>query len=202
MDRNAVRKAWDAVSEDYARNRNPHGNDADLLAELLETLPADPLVLDVGCGDGARTLANLPVSAVGLDFSRAGLSLARESRPNPLVQGDMVSLPFADGSFDAVTAYHAVFHVERSRHPEVYAEFARVLRPGGRVLTTVGTGAYQTTRRDWLGSGHAMFFSTPGKDRTLAQLRAAGFEVVWERFVDDPLGSSALFVCAELNSST
>jgi SAM-dependent methyltransferase len=196
MDRRSVREAWEEASGAYADGRTPDGNDADLLAELRERLPPEPMVLDVGCGDGARTLANLPASAVGLDFARAGLDLAAASVPNPLVQGDMVSLPFADGSFDAVTAYHAVFHVERSRHVDVYREFARVLRPGGLVLLTVGTGAYQTVRRGWFGS-EGMFFSTPGKERTLEGLRTAGLEPVEERYVDDPLGSSALFVFAE-----
>jgi SAM-dependent methyltransferase len=197
MDRNAVRAAWDRVSETYADNRNPDGNDADLVDELLASLPDDARVLDVGCGDGMRTLANLPADAVGLDLSRRGLELAAGNVPNPLVQGDMVQLPFAGESFDGITAYHAVFHVERTTHPAVYREFARVLKPGGRVLMTVGQGAYQSTRRNWLRSGESMFFSTPGKDRTAAQLDEAGFDVVEERYVDDPLGSSALFFVAE-----
>jgi SAM-dependent methyltransferase len=197
MDRNAVREAWDRVSETYASNRNPDGNDADLIGELLADLPSEPRVLDIGCGDGMRTLANLPADAVGLDLSRRGLELAAENVPNPLVQGDMVHLPFADGSFDGITAYHAVFHVERSTHSAVYAEFARVLKPGGRVLMTVGQGAYQSTRRNWLRSGESMFFSTPGSDRTEAQLDGAGLDVVEERYVNDPLGSSALFFVAE-----
>jgi len=197
MDRNAVREAWDRVSETYANNRNPEGDDADLIAELLESLPPNPRVLDVGCGDGMRTLANLPADAVGLDLSRRGLELASGNVPNPLVQGDMVQLPFRSGSFDGITAYHAVFHVERSTHPAVYEEFARVLKPGGRVLMTVGQGAYQSTRRNWLRSGESMFFSTPGSDRTESQLADAGLTVVEERYVDDPLGSSALFFVAE-----
>jgi len=197
MDRNAVRAAWDRVSETYAANRNPDGNDAALIDELLESLPADARVLDVGCGDGMRTLANLPADAVGLDLSRRGLELASGNVPNPLVQGDMVQLPFADESFDGITAYHAVFHVERTTHPAVYAEFARILKPGGRVLLTVGQGAYQRTRKNWLRSGESMFFSTPGRDRTAAQLDEAGFDVAEERYVDDPLGSSALFFVAE-----
>jgi SAM-dependent methyltransferase len=199
MDRNRVRRAWDAVSETYAANRRPDGEDAALLEELLVELPEDPTVLDVGCGDGARTLANLPADTVGLDVSRRGLELARERVPTArLLQADMTAVPLREGSVDAVTAYHAVFHVARTEHPAVYREFARVLRPGGYLLTTVGTSRYQTTRRDWLGSGHPMFFSAPGREATLGQLRHTGFEVVWERFVDDPLGSSALFVLARL----
>jgi hypothetical protein len=41
-----------------------------------------------------------------------------------------------------------------------------------------------------------MFWSTPGAEVTKTQLGAAGFSVEWERHVDDPLGSTALFVRA------
>ncbi|MEF8866974.1 MAG: class I SAM-dependent methyltransferase [Haloarculaceae archaeon] len=200
MDRNRVRRAWDAVAEAYAANRRPDGEDAALLAELLAELPSEPTVLDVGCGDGARTLANLPAGSVGLDVSRRGLELARERRPDArLLQADMTAVPLGEDTVDAVIAYHAVFHVPRAEHPAVYREFASVLRPGGYLLATVGTAEYETTRPDWFGSGHPMFFSTPGREATLEQLRDAGFEVVWERSVEDPLGSSALFVLARLS---
>ncbi|MFB6297098.1 MAG: class I SAM-dependent methyltransferase [Salinirussus sp.] len=200
MQRDSIRQAWDAVADDYARSRNPDGEDAALVDELLADLPPDPTVLDVGCGDGKRTLANLgDARAVGLDFSRRQTRLARRNVPGAHpVQGDMLAVPLGSETVDAITAYHAVFHVPRDRHPAVYREFARVLRPGGRVLMTVGTGAYQTVRSDWLGSGRSMFFSTPGRERTLEQLREAGFELVWDRHVDDPLGSSAYFVLVEL----
>jgi SAM-dependent methyltransferase len=199
MDRNRVRRAWDAVAETYASNRRADGEDAALLGELLEELPAEPTVLDVGCGDGARTLANLPRGSLGLDVSRRALSLARDRVPGArLLQADMTAVPLRADTVDAVTAYHAVFHVPRAEHPAVYREFARVLRPGGYLLTTVGTSGYETTRENWLGSGHSMFFSTPGREATLEGLREAGFAVIWERFVDDPLGSSALFVLARL----
>jgi ubiquinone/menaquinone biosynthesis C-methylase UbiE len=196
--RRRVRAAWDAVAGDYAAMRNPDGPDAALLDELVADLPDGATVLDVGCGDGARTLANLPPGTLGLDFSRVQLELARERVPGarPL-QGDMTALPVADDAVDAVTAYHAVFHVPRAEHPAVYREFARVLRPGGRVLLTVGRGSGDSTARNWLDSGHPMYWSTPGRETTLDQLRDAGFAVVWERLVDDPLGSEALFVLAE-----
>jgi ubiquinone/menaquinone biosynthesis C-methylase UbiE len=200
--RNAVRAAWDAVAEDYAAARRPDGPDARLLDDLAADLPEGAHVLDVGCGDGRRTLATLraadsSLALVGLDFSRVQLDLAREAVPSAhLVQADMTDLPFAAASFDAVTAYHSVFHVPRTEHSRVYAEFARVLRPGGSLLTTVGTGRSESVQRNWLGSGHAMFWSTPGSDVTNAQLSEAGFEIEWERRVDDPLGSTALFVFA------
>ena len=197
MDRNRVRAAWDAVAATYATNRRADDEDAALIDDLLAELPANPTVLDVGCGDGARTLANLPAGSVGLDFSRDGLELATETVPGTrLVQGDMTALPVSEDSVDGITAYHAVFHVPRERHPEVYREFARVLRPGGVVLMTLPSGNFETVRRGWMGG--SMFFSAPGRQATLDQLAAAGFDEVWTETADDPLGSSTEFAFARL----
>lgn len=192
MDPNEVRRAWDDVAETYAARRDPDGSDAALIEDLLAELPTAPTVLDVGCGDGARTLANLPDGAVGLDFSRRGLELAAETVPDArLVHGDMTTLPVADNSVDGITAYHAVFHVSREHHSAVYREFDRVLSPDGVVLMTLPSGNFETVRRGWMGG--SMFFSAPGRQATLDQLSAAGFDEVWTETADDPLGSATEF---------
>ena len=200
MDRRQVKDAWESAARDYARVRPTDGEDAALVADLVDSLGPSPTVLDVGCGDGMRTLVNMAdATAIGLDFAHEQVRMAAENVPDAhLLQGDMVSLPLADDSVDAVTAYHAVFHVERSRHPAVYEEFERVLRPGGKVLLTVGSSAYEQVRSDWLGTGREMFFSTPGQRVTVQQLETAGFDIVWQRRVEDPLGSTVPFVLARL----
>ena len=195
MDRRDVRRAWDDVAETYADRRDPDGPDAALIGRLRERLPEQPRVLDAGCGDGARTLANLPEGAVGLDVSRRGLELATEAVPAArLLQGDMVDLPVKSGTVDGITAYHAVFHVSREDHPAVYEEFERVLRPGGVVLMTLPGGRFETVRRGWMDG--RMFFSSPGRERTLEQLSAAGFTDLETETSDDPLGSNTEFVFA------
>ena len=197
MDRTQIRRAWDEIATTDARRRDPTGSDADLLVELAEALGSDATVLDVGCGDGARTLANLPAGSIGLDISRRGLALASDAVPDArLLQGEMRSIPLRDGSVDAITAYHAVFHVPRAAHPDVYREFARVLRPGGTLLMTLPSGRYETVREGWMGG--RMLFSAPGRDATLDQLASAGFGNVRTETVSDPLGSAAEFVFADL----
>lgn len=195
MDLDEVRRQWDAVAETYARQRDPDGPDAALIDDLLADLPADPTVVDIGPGDGARTLANLPPGSVGVDISRRGLELARETVPDArLVQGEMSALPVASAVADAITAYYAVFHVPRDRHPAVYEEFARVLRPGGRLLMTLPSGRFETVRRGWMGG--SMLFSAPGRERTLSELRDAGFTDVEVVTSDDPFGGDSEFVFA------
>lgn len=196
MDTDEIRQAWDEVAATYADRRDPGGSDAALIEELLKTCPPDPLIVDIGCGDGARTLANLPAGSVGVDFSREGLKLARETVPAARVlQAEMRALPFDDGIADAMTAYHAVFHVPREDHSAVYREFARVLAPGGTLLMTLPAGRFETVRRGWMGG--SMFFSAPGREQTFKQLAAAGFENLRTETVDDPLGSSSEFVFAD-----
>lgn len=197
--RDAVRRAWDAVGDAYGDFRRADGPETALFAELLADLPADPRVLDVGCGDGRRTAAHLVEDAtvLGLDFSRTQLRLASRGVPAArLVQGDMTALPLADASVDAVVAYYSVFHVPRAEHPAVYREFARVLRPGGRLLLSVSERPHEGTRRNWL-NGVEMFWSSPGRAATLDQLREAGLAVVEERVVTDGLGEDVRFAFCE-----
>lgn len=195
MEPQDVRRQWDTIAPTYAARRDPDGPDAALLEELLGSLPEEPTVLDIGPCDGARTLANLPSGSIGLDISRAALDLAAEQVPGAgLLQGEMGQLPVTEDAVDAITAYHAVFHVDRERHPAVYREFARVLRPGGRLLMTLPTGRYDTVRTGWMGG--QMRFSAPGGERTLTQLREAGFTETETVTTDDPLGSSTEFVFA------
>ena len=200
MERKQVKDAWETAASDYARIRPTDGEDAALVRDLIDSLGPDPTVLDVGCGDGMRTLANMDgATALGLDIAQEQVRMADENVDDAHVQqGDMVSLPLADNSVDAITAYHAVFHVRRDRHPAVYDEFARVLRPGGNVLMTVGSSAYEQVRSDWLGTGREMFFSTPGQRVTVQQLETEGFDIEWQRRVEDPLGSTVPFVLARL----
>lgn len=100
-------------------------------------------ILDVatGTGDLAIQLARAAGSAsvTGIDLSEGMLAVGRRKvaeagldRRVTLIQGDCLALPFPDGAFDTVTVAFGVRNFEHLDRG--YAEMARVLRPGGKLI--------------------------------------------------------------------
>ena len=99
-----------------------------------ETVQADDRVLDACCGTGDLAIAarSRGADVVGLDFSERMLERARRKEPQiDWVRGDVLALPFDEGSFDAVTVGFGVRNVEDLEAG--LRELRRVLRPGGRL---------------------------------------------------------------------
>ncbi|HEX2302282.1 MAG TPA: class I SAM-dependent methyltransferase, partial [Gaiella sp.] len=94
-------------------------------------LPGGALVADLACGTGdlCDELLTGGYRAVGFDFSHGMLRNAGTSAP--LVEADALRLPLADGRVDGATCGFALRNV--TEVTALFAESARVLRPGGRV---------------------------------------------------------------------
>ena len=188
VEKESVRRGYDDLAASYARYRGDDGPGMELLGSFLDSLSDPARLLDAGCGQGSPVLSELCefAPAVGLDISRTQLELAGENAPSARrLQGDLANLPFREGSFDAVTAFHSLIHVPKGQHRTVVHEFARVLRPGGRVLLTEGTGEWTGTNPDWLDTGVEMQWHIAGADETRSQLRRAGFTLQAERVLPE-----------------
>jgi len=107
-------------------------------------------VLDVGCGPGtvAAAVRQAGFAAVGVDADKSMLRLAsRRHSGLALVLGALPNLPFARGSFDAVTANFVVNHTPDPRAS--IREMRRVARPGGRIALTIWTGVVSPMNQLW-----------------------------------------------------
>ncbi|OQW35422.1 MAG: hypothetical protein A4E19_01245 [Nitrospira sp. SG-bin1] len=94
-------------------------------------------VLDVACGPGlvtqcASDLVGASGLVIGLDPSIGMLREAQKSSSRSLVRGVGERLPFPDQSFDFLSMGYALRHVADLK--EAFAEYHRVLKPGGIVL--------------------------------------------------------------------
>lgn len=94
-------------------------------------LPPGATVVDLACGTGdlCRELQQQHLVPVGVDLSFGMLAAARTGAP--LVHGDALRLPLADGSVDGATCGFALRNF--ASLPPFFAELARVVRAGGRI---------------------------------------------------------------------
>lgn len=109
-----------------------------MLVALAGVQPeARALDLAAGTGDIAFGLAAQGARVAALDITHRMLQLASRKRPASaavtFVTGDMMSLPFQDGSFDLVTTGYGIRNVPAIE--PALAEIRRVLRPGGLLLS-------------------------------------------------------------------
>ena len=111
---------------------------------VLDAIPEGAKrVLDVGCGDGmlsAHVAQAGRAHVVGLDLDAGVLDRARARHAGARVEwmhGDIFSVPFERGSFDAVVSVAALHHMDA---PRALTRFAELVAPRG-VLAIVGLAA-------------------------------------------------------------
>lgn len=103
-------------------------------------------VLDAGCGTGQWSVAlaslNKRIDAIDVDddcLRFTSLLASSGNAANCYVQkASIAALPFTDNSFDGITCYSVLMLC--GKHPtEVFQEFYRVLKPGGKLYLSVDT---------------------------------------------------------------
>ena len=103
------------------------------------TLARGARVLDFGCGTGygAASLAEAAESVVGLDISAPAIEWARQMHRDPRLKFDLRSdlgRGLAAGSFDLVTCFEVIEHVDHRTQKRAIRSIAKLLTPGGRLV--------------------------------------------------------------------
>jgi demethylmenaquinone methyltransferase/2-methoxy-6-polyprenyl-1,4-benzoquinol methylase len=124
----------------------------------LAGIAANDRVLDLACGTGDILFrgAGRAKIAVGLDVTMRMLQLAATKQTAPLVNGDMLALPFASGYFTVVTAGYGLRNVPDLQ--KAIDEIARVLAPGGRFLSL----DFNRPEQSWLRAVYLAYLTMVG----------------------------------------
>lgn len=111
-------------------------------AELVRGNGPAP-VADLGCGTGFVTarLHAMGLPVFGVDLSPRMVELARRAHPGLRFHvGSLTSLDLPDGTLGGIVALYSIIHVPDEHLPTAFAEFHRVLVPGGQVLLLFQSG--------------------------------------------------------------
>ncbi|WP_313540751.1 class I SAM-dependent DNA methyltransferase [Leifsonia aquatica] len=192
-DADATRIAYDAVAQDYADllRDELRGNTFDravlgIFAEQVNGDGGGP-VADLGCGPGRITghLAELGLDVSGIDLSPGMVEVARREHPGiPFSVGSMLDLPFGQAELAGALAWYSIIHIPQEEQDALFREFARVVRPGGRLVLAfqVSTAGDEDVVRLTHAYGHDIDLRTrrQSPERVRGRLVAAGFALTGE----------------------
>ncbi|MFG3555281.1 class I SAM-dependent methyltransferase [Micromonospora sp. NPDC047557] len=143
-----LRDAHDVLSEWYAKNLTGVLESMpveramlDLFAEM--TLAVGAEIADVGCGTGRLLpyLASRGLAPRGVDLSPRMVEVARRENPGFTYEvADLRDLPFEDASLAGVVCWFSLIYLAPEARVPAFAELARVVRPGGYLVTAFKHG--------------------------------------------------------------
>lgn len=183
-DEAATRASYDAIAETYtdwiAAELTAKPHDRAVLAAFSELVlsTGNSEALEIGCGPGRITafLAALGLTPSGLDLSPAMISLASHLYPNlEFATGSMSALPYADNGFSGLIAWYSIIHVPNESLDTVFAEAARVLRPGGWFQLAFQLGDCVDHQSEAAGFDVDLDFHRRSIDQVLTILHKHGF---------------------------
>jgi malonyl-CoA O-methyltransferase len=185
LDKGDVAESFSRAARDYDSVAALQRDVGTRLLDSLEELDYAPArILDLGCGTGyflPELTRRFPgTEYLGLDLARGMVEYARQrfGRAERWIVGDAEALPLAADSVDLVFSSLAIQWCYR---PELlFAELARVLRPGGRcVFTTLGPGTLKELRAAWAAVDEHQHVNTftPGEELMEAAERLSGLSL-------------------------
>ena len=183
-----LRAAHDVLSEFYA----------EYLAGALDRMPEDRAVLglfcdlvldadmgasvgDIGCGTGRLEpyLAARGLSPQGVDLSPEMIRVARRDHPGFGI-ADLRALPFEDASLAGVVCWYSLMFLPASDQPAAFSQLARVVKPGGYMVTAFKAGDSRVRRggrTTGLGVEFDVYWLSP--DEMERRVADAGFATVF-----------------------
>ncbi len=101
-------------------------------------VPRGGWLLDLGCARGREIFVERAEACIGVDTALTAL-VDCSQHYRLAVQSGLSPIPFESGAFDTVVTSHVIGHIPLAEKDALFAEIARVLKPGGRSVNVIET---------------------------------------------------------------
>lgn len=159
-----VRNGYDSLSVNYRDHFSESHNEhyKKWVQTLLDLLPKDPNILELGCGDGipVAQLISLNCRYCGVDISPVQIENAQRNVPNvTFLAKDMTGITLPSNSFHGIIALYSIIHIPLNEQYELLEKIYHWLNPNGIFLCTVGATEWTGIENDWILKDVSMFWS-------------------------------------------
>ena len=127
-----IKTVYDNIANDFSRTRYKVWNG---VANYLDTIPANSMVGDIGCGNGKNMMYRDDLNYMGMDISSEMVKICN-SRGYNTIEGDITNIPIEDNSMDYTMSIAVIHHIkERSDRIKALSELIRITK--NNILVTV-----------------------------------------------------------------
>ena len=184
MNQELVKAGFATVADKLEEDRDAFDHRRELV-EFARFLPKGGHVLDAGCGVGvpaAKFLIDEKCQVTGVDLVPEMVAKAKKNVPEAtFMTGDILDLPFAPMSFDGIVSLHAIVHIPREKHEDIFRAFHTLLKHQGVLMISSATEEFEGVKDHY---DAPMFWSHHGPEETVDLIRKAGFNIVSDYHVE------------------
>jgi len=191
---NEVTAVYNRIAGWFDRTRTRTLIEKPYLHYLARELKEGASILDLGCGTGEpmlRYLVERRFDVLGVDASVAMIDLARARFPDVSFEvRDMRELTL-QRKFDAIIAWHSLFHLAPDDQRAMFERFSRHLQPGGLLMFTSGSAAGEVWSEN---GGEALYHASLVAAEYRSLLEGQGFVVVYHVMDDAACGGATVWI--------
>lgn len=189
-----VFKVYDKIASWFDKNRGQDLMEKAYLDYIIQSIPKQSHVLDLGCGTGKPILSYLlehDMQVTAVDASKAILDLAIANFPDTeFILEDMRKLDL-DRKYDALIAWHSFFHLSQDDQIKMFPIFEKHLKPEGFLLFTAGPDAGEA----WgTLDGEQVYHASLSPEKYQSLLEEHGFQIIQQKMQDPDCGNACIWL--------
>jgi ubiquinone/menaquinone biosynthesis C-methylase UbiE len=162
-----TRKSYNIVAQKYHNlfkdEMNEKEYDRLLLDDFVKYFKKKDTILDVGCGPSGhigRYLFDKGLNVIGIDISDKCIEIATGYNSGMEFRiMDFSQMDFADNTINGIISFYSIIHTPKKFLDQIFSEFKRVLKPGGKLLLSVKKGDDESLLDEFLGYNTKIFFT-------------------------------------------
>jgi len=182
-----TRQAYNLAADTYHNlfhdELNRKSYDKKLLDFFSDQFKPGATICDAGCGPTGhigKYILNKGMNITGVDISDRCVELASGHVPGiRFIRGDFVQIDLPDQCFDGIISFYSIIHTPKMHINDIFAEFNRMLKPGGYLLVVVKKGTEEGFLNEFIGIEAEIYFTLFSEAEIAEYYLNNGFELVF-----------------------